>query len=139
MARKLCFNVFAALAGLIGSALGSWIGQLLFINVLGMIPLLPKLLSWPVEYGWYALTGIATFSLFAGFFPCSALCNLAKTKFNYGLVIWGGINVVLYIKEMIIAFLINEFSFTILSFFLAIIVAFVGFTLSGFRGKVDLS
>ena len=35
MARKLCFNVFAALAGLIGSAIGSWIGQLLFINVLG--------------------------------------------------------------------------------------------------------
>ena len=50
MARKFWFNVLATLLGLAGEGIGFWLGELLLVDVLGNIPIIPKLLSWPGDY-----------------------------------------------------------------------------------------
>lgn len=138
MAKKIWFNVLAVFAGLAGGTIGFWIGKFLLVNVLGKIPFIPKLLSWPVEYEWYAMIGIISLSLWGGLWPCGKLCNLAKTKYNYGLVVWGVFNVIYYIVVMVTNFSLEGFSFSMLILYLITIAGYIIFTLSGISGDIDL-
>lgn len=138
MAKKFWFNVLAVAAGLVCGQIGFWIGKFLFMDVLGKIPIIPKIISWPVDYEWYAITGTIALSLWGGLWACGKLCNLAQTKYNYGLIVWGAINVIYYLIAMVNYFALYGFAFSMLVLYLITIAGYIIFTLSGISGDIDL-
>lgn len=137
MARKFWFNVLATLLGLAGEGIGFWLGELLLVDVLGNIPIIPKLLSWPVDYSWYAAAATIGLSIFCGVYLSGKLCELANTKYNYGLIAWGAFYTIYYIGSMVWNFSHEGFSLAMLILFLIAIIGHAVCVVTCIKGDID--
>ena len=123
------FNIIGVLLGIASSIIVYNIAAWIFLSFIPKIPFIPYLLSWPVSYEWYALTGIITADIFAGVAACAFFCNLSTTKYNYGVILVSLINLVRYVTDFINAINLNGFSFSmLLPYGVALLSIFVAFS-----------
>ena len=52
----------------------------LLVKIIGSIPFIANLISYPVDFSWYATIGVIGGSAFIGMALCTALCKISKTK-----------------------------------------------------------
>ncbi len=117
--------ILAAVVYQIAVSIFGW----LFIDVLGKVRFITKILSWPVDYYYYALTGILCAAMAASFPTCNFFCNLAKSKLNYGTIIFGISNALYHLISMILTFINNGFNLSFLFVSISVIVMSVSFGL----------
>lgn len=121
-------NIAGIILGYLGGLGGTLIAEWLFYTLIPQIPIIPTILSWPVDYGWYALVGVYSVDIFLGMSICVGLCGLSDWKMNYGAIFLSIVNFIRYIFLMIGAFNENGFKFSILLIFL---LAFAGIVFLG--------
>lgn len=127
--KPVFFNIVGVVLGIASSIIVYNIAAWIFLSFLPKIPLIPNLLSWPVSYEWYALTGIITADIFAGVAACAFFCNLSTVKYNYGVIFVSLINLVRYVIDFINVINLNGFSFSmLLPYGVALISIFVAFS-----------
>ena len=127
-AKPIFFNTIGVILGAIGGTLAYFVVAWILFDIIPLIPFIPAILSWPVDYEWYALTGALGTDIFAGIAICTFFCNFSETKYNYGVIILSIINVVRYINGFIQNVVNNGFSFSLLFvYILALIAIFVAF------------
>ncbi len=122
------FNVIGIILGIVGGLLAYNIIAFVFA-ILAKIPIIPQLMSWPVDFEWYCLTGILCADIFAGISICKYFCDKADAKLNYGIIVLTIINVIRYINGLIQNIDTFGFSFSIIFVYIfafgSIFVAFV--------------
>lgn len=125
---------FANLIGLILAflvqSLTIMLAKWLFIDIIGNIPFIPKLLSWPVDYYYYAYTGAMFAGVYTSISTCNFFCNLVNSKLNYATLIFGIISSIYYLIIMISTFINNGFSFSFMLISVFIVLAYLYFAFS---------
>lgn len=129
--RKLASILKAILFNILGFYAGYYIGGLavifakyLFVDLLGKISFLTSILSWPVEYETYALTGIIFIDAGVSLGICSFISRLGKTKINYSCFVLSAFRVISYISSLITTIASKGFNF---SFIWTIVICLIGF------------
>ena len=112
--KSILFNTLGVVLGAAGGTISYFIAYWILFDLIPLIPLIPSLLSWPVDYEWYALTGVLTVDIFVGIGICAFFCNVTETKYNYGVIILSVINVLRYLNGFIQNIVNNGFSFSLL-------------------------
>lgn len=125
--KTLIFNLLGVILGLLGGALFYNLAYLLF-DWLGQFTFITKLLSWPIDYTEYALTGIFLIDILSCTAICKLLCEFSHAKYNYGIIAVSVINFIRYIYGFILNISSFGFSFSLLIVYVfafgAIIIAF---------------
>ena len=112
--KSIGLNVLGVVLGSIGGTLIYFFAEWLLFDLIPCIPFIPKLISWPVDYEWYALTGVLCADIGVGIGICSYFCNLVKTRINYGVVALAIINALRYLNGFIAHIMNNGFTFSLL-------------------------
>ncbi|MBQ9860942.1 MAG: hypothetical protein IJO75_01650 [Clostridia bacterium] len=128
--KTILSNTVGVVLGYAGGTLVFLIVQWILLSLVPMIPIIPKLLSWPVDYEWYAMVGISFSEILVGLLICKFFCELTKTNWNYGVIILGVIQLIRYIYNMIHTFATSGFQFSILTSFGLVILQIAYLTLS---------
>ena len=121
--KKIVSNMGGLVLGFVGGALVCELAKWVFLSLLPQVPFIPALLSWPVDYEWYAFIGVLAADVFAGVGICKFFCDLTETKLNYGVLVLSLINAVRYIIGLIGNIANQGFSLSLLFVY---IVAFGG-------------
>lgn len=119
--KNIGLHTLAIILGMLVDAIIYTIAGYLLIDLIGSIPLIANLISYPVDYSWYALVTVFSASAFSGIYVCYKICSISKTKYNYGLAIYGIIYIIDFISRMVESFSEYGFSFSGLIMFLIII------------------
>lgn len=114
--KVFLLNVVGFVLGCAANAIAYYIANFIF-GLIGLIPLIPRLLSWPVDFETYAATGALYISIGIGICVCNFFCNLVSSDKNYGTIAFGIINSILSLILMIMLFSQNGFHFDILFFY----------------------
>ena len=126
--KVFVFNFLGIILGLLGGALSYNLAAMLF-EWLGKFGFITKLLSWPVDYVEYALTGIFLIDIASSVAICVWLCEISHAKYNYGIIVVSIVNLVRYIYGFALNISSFGFSFDLLFVYIfafgAIIIAFV--------------
>ena len=128
--KAIGFNLLGVILGIIGGNLAYKIASFILINLLGNLGWLKEILSWPVPYYYYALTGIAGAHAFASIGIANFFGTLANTKIKYSCIIVGLDGFLGYLLRLIGVFSEEGFSFKILIVFLVMMSFFVFMTFS---------
>lgn len=134
--KAILFNILGVILGAVGGTLIYFFAEWIFFDLIPCIPFIPMLISWPVDYEWYALTGALCVDIFTGIGICAYFCNLVETKINYGVLILTVINVLRYLSGFIMNIIANGFAFSLLFVYgLAFIGIFVAASAIENEGK----
>lgn len=128
IAKPILFNTLGVILGAVGGTIAYFISYWILFELIPLIPFIPKLISWPVDYEWYALTGVLGIDVFAGVGICAFFCNFTETKYNYGVIILSIINILRYLNGFIQNIINNGFTFSLLfAYGFAFVAIFVAF------------
>lgn len=130
--KNVSLNVAGVALGYLVGVIATLIAQWFLFTLIPKIPIIPTILSWPVDYGWYALVGVYSADIFFGTGICATICGLSDWRVNYGVIVLSVINIVRYIAMMIGSFGENGFRFSILIIYLLAIlgILYAGGTMS---------
>ena len=107
--------IFKLLGFLVGAVLG-YLARLfsvfIFIDLLGQVKFLTAILSYPVDYATYALTGVIFADAAASLYPCAFISKFGNSKTNYSCFVLGGIRILSYIITTIISISADGFDFS---------------------------
>lgn len=99
--KSILFNILGIVLGAVGGTISYFIAYWVLFKFIPLIPLIPAIISWPVDYEWYALTGVLGVDAFAGIGICTFFCNMVETKYNYGVIVLSVINILRYLNGFI--------------------------------------
>lgn len=119
--KIVLFNLIGFIAGILVGYITLIITRWLFIDLLGSIKLITYVLSWPVDYGTYAATGIITAVAAASLYVCAVLCRIGKGRFNYACILVGLCEIVIFIITLVKTISQYGFSFDIIWMILVIL------------------
>ncbi len=119
--KTILLNAVGVIAGYVAGCIASLLAEWIFFGLLPQIPIIPQILSWPVDYGWYALVGVYSADIFLSFSICTSICDKTEAAIRWGVLILSIIHVIRYISMMIQTLSENGFSFWILLIYLAAI------------------
>ena len=126
--KGIGFNLLGIVLGIIGGNLAYKIAVFIFADLLGSLGFLTKILSWPVPYDYYALTGIAGVHAYVSIGIAMFFGTLANTKIRYSCIVVGLNGLLSYLLMLISNFSEEGFSFKILLVFLVMMSFFVFMT-----------
>lgn len=125
MTKKIVFNALGFIAGYVAVAIAYSVARWLFIDVLGSIGIIRNLLSWPVDYTTYAISGILLVENFAGMFTCSAITKIGKSQYNYSCILLGVVRIIVWIATVIETWAEFGFSFDLLCMAFTAVVFYI--------------
>ena len=125
MARKLFFNILGFFVGYCAGALAFQVAKWLFFDVLGQIKFLRSILSYPVDYSVYAVTGVIFIDALASLYVCGAVSKIGKANRNYSCYVLAAIRILSYIISLISSIKINGFNFEIAWTIIMSLIAFL--------------
>ncbi len=111
--KTTLYNILGVVLGVIGGLIAYYLATLIFA-LLGEIRFIAALLSWPVDFEWYALTGILFADIFVGIGICKYFCDKTEATLNYGVIVLIIINVIRYISGFVKNIVSIGFSFPLL-------------------------
>ena len=123
--KAIGFNFLGAVVGIVAGNIAYKIASLILIDLLGKLGWLTPILSWPVPYYYYALTGIAAAQAAASITTASFFSTLANTKIRFCNIIVGLYGIITYISYLVYNLSENGFSFKMLFVFLIMISFFI--------------
>ncbi len=112
--RKIFFNVLGFFAGYFVGGIAFELARWLLVGVLGNIKLLRVILSWPVEYGVYATTGVIFIDALVSLNICGLVSKIGKAKRNYSCYILATVRMLSYIISLIATIKSGGFNFDII-------------------------
>ena len=128
--KIVLFNLIGLIAGILVGNITLIVTRWLFIDLLGSIKLITAVLSWPVDYSTYAITGIITADAAASLYVCSVLCRIGKGRLNYACILVGLYEIVIFMITVIKTISQYGFSFDVLWMILFILGIVGSFSVS---------
>ena len=128
--KAVIFNLLGIILGILVGDIVFLIARTILIDWLGKLGWLTNILSWPVPYYLYALTGIAASHAASSVSVAKFFCLLGNTRFYFGTIIVGLYGIISYIRYLVVNFNESGFSFKILLVYLIMISFFVFATVS---------
>lgn len=122
--KAILFNVLGFYIGYYLGYFARYITTVVLVDWLGQIRFLTALLSYPVEYETYALTGIIFADAAASLYPCAFISRFGHTKRNYSCFVLGAVRIFHYVVITIESVYNNGFD---LSAIWTIAVSLIGF------------
>lgn len=133
--KKVLFNILGIIAGYITGVLGYLLCYFLFFGIIGNIPIIRSILSYPVDFEEYALIGTVFGYAYASIVPCNFICKLGEAKYNYGSLILAIICVIRMISITIEHAITNGFSFAVIFIIVQTVVVFGIITVPAFQNE----
>lgn len=112
--KNIFLNLLGFIFGILGATFAWIIADLILIRWLPQIPIIPKIISWPVSYEWYATTGVIISAIFVGHICSNFICSFSRTKHNYGTISLSVVLILFFLYTMISQFATQGFSFAVL-------------------------
>lgn len=112
--RKIFFNILGFCSGYYVGGVAVIIAKWLLFDLLGQMKILTTILSWPVDYGTYALTGVIYVDAFVSLFVCSFVTKFAKTEYKYSCFVLGITRILQYLINLIKTTIENGFSLSVI-------------------------
>ena len=128
IAKIIFFNFIGLFAGYFLGHYAQMLAKYIFVDLLGEIRLITSILSWPVEYETYALTGMIFADAAATLLPCALISKFGGAKINYSCILLGILRVATYIYGLIITLSENGFDFSFVWTLIMCLILFVAFT-----------
>lgn len=133
--KKVLFNILGIIAGYITGSLGYLLCYFIFYGLIGNIPFIRSILSYPASFEEYALIGTVMGYAYTSIVPCNFICKFGKAKYNYGSLILAIICVIRMIATTITYAATNGFSFIIIFIIIQTIVVFGIITIPAFENE----
>jgi hypothetical protein len=114
MFKRILFNILGFVAGAFALSLSSVIASWLLVDIIGSLGFIRNILSWPVDYGTYAFTGILFAEVAAGLSVCSAITQLGKPKYNISCIALSLYYLIIRVLSVIALWKEYGFSFDVL-------------------------
>ena len=112
--QNALLNVLGGILGILGMTLAWFLTELVLLKWLPQIPIIPRILSWPVSYEWYATVGIISVAVFVGYGISNRICRFATYKYNYGTICLALVSALFFAYQIISSVANNRFSWTVL-------------------------
>ena len=123
--KAIILNIIGFASGILAGAIVGAITELILFNVIGRIPLIPQILSFPVSYEYYATIAVIGIQAFVSVYICSLICKFTNFNFNFSVL---AICILLVIDKMLLFITTIQtegFSFDVLFVIIAAIGTYI--------------
>ena len=112
--KAIVLNIIGFALGLVAGGLAGKLAEYILFNLIGRIPIIPQILSFPVSYEYYATIGVFGIQAFVAVYICSLICMFTDYNFNFSVL---AICILLIIDKIILFITTTQaegFSFDVL-------------------------
>ena len=112
--KAIILNIVGFALGLLAGGLAGTVTEFILFKVIGRIPIIPQILSFPVSYEYYATIGVMGIQAFVAVYICSLICMFTDYNFNFSVL---AICILLIIDKIILFITTTQaegFSFDVL-------------------------
>lgn len=128
--RKVFFNALGFFVGYYLGAFALQISKWFLFDILGSVKIITSILSWPVDYGTYALSIVIFVDAAVTLYTCSFISKFGRAKYNYSCLILGLIRIIHYISSTIQTIKTDGFDFDIVWVIAIMLIAFLSLSIS---------
>ena len=109
--RILIFNILSLVLGYLGGMIVYRLAFFIFVELLGQLRI-ASLISWPVDYSFYATIIVFFATAFTTIGIGNYFCKKSNFRIHFGTIILNWFYMIYYIIEMIATFATSGFSFS---------------------------
>ena len=123
--KAIILNIVGFALGLLAGGLAGTVTEFILFKVIGRIPIIPQILSFPVSYEYYATIAVFGLQAFVAVYICSLICMFSDYNYNFSVLALCILMVIDKILLFISTVQNDGFSFDILFVIITTIIGYI--------------